>query len=176
MSAVLAASAFEEAFGFTFKEEGGLSDRAVDRGGRTWRGLTQTLYDTWRTSQGLPTRPVEEADDAELRQIFHDEFWARCHCDSLPQMLATAVFDMAVMSGPGNAAQTLQRTVHVLPDGDIGPVTLAAVARTPDVVLEFLQARAGFNVDDVNAHPEQIANLHGWMNRILELCWIASRA
>ena len=173
-----ASSAFEEALSFTLGPdvEGGLANVSGDRGGFTNHGITQKTYDAWRATTGQPLRSVGEIEDGEIRAIYLADFWIPCNCDSLPPMLALAVFDMAVTSGPWNAKLTLQRAVHVQQDGVIGPATVAAAERTPSAVLEFLKARAGFNVEDVQAHPEQIKFLHGWFNRNLSIAWIAARA
>lgn len=171
-----ASSAFEEALSFTLGVEGGVANVAGDRGGFTNHGITQKTYDGWRTTTGQPLRSVEDITDEEIRAIYLADFWHPCNCDALPPMLALAVFDMAVNSGPWNAKLTLQRAVHVQQDGVIGPGTVAAAERTSDVVLEFLKARAGFYADEVAARPAQLQFMHGWTNRLLELAWQASRA
>lgn len=171
-----ASSAFEEALSFTLGVEGGVANVPGDRGGFTSHGITQATYDAWRTTTGQEKRAVDEISDEEIRAIYLADFWHPCNCDALPPMLALAVFDMAVNSGPWNAKLTLQRALHVQQDGVIGPGTIAAAERTPDAALEFIKARAGFIADEVAARPEQVKFLHGWVNRLLELCWQASRA
>lgn len=171
-----AASTFEEALAFVLSAEGGLANVAGDRGGLTNRGITQHTYDAWRTTTGQAPRSVDAITDEEIQAIYLEDYWHPCNCDSLPPMLAIAVFDMAVNSGPWNAKLTLQRSVRVQQDGVIGPATIAAAERTPDVVLEFLKARAGFYADEVAARPAEVKFLHGWTSRLLELCWQASRA
>lgn len=41
-------SGFTRAITFILKWEGGFSDDPDDRGGRTNKGVTQKVYDTWR--------------------------------------------------------------------------------------------------------------------------------
>lgn len=171
-----ASSAFEEALAFVLGVEGGIANVAGDGGGLTNHGVTQKTYDAWRTTTGQAPQSVEAITGEEIRAIYLADFWMPCHCDLLPPMLGLAVFDMAVNSGPWNAKLTLQRAVHVQTDGVIGPGTVQAIERTPDVVLEFVKARAGFYVEDVQAHPDQVKFLHGWFDRLLELTWQASRA
>lgn len=169
-------SAFEQALAFVLGIEGGFANVAGDRGGLTNHGVTQRTYDAWRTTTGQSKQSVELITDEEIHAIYLADYWHPCNCDSLPPMLALAVFDMAVNSGPYNAKLTLQRAVHVQTDGVIGPATIAAAERTADAVLEFLRARAGFIAEVIEAHPEQVKFLHGWSNRLLELCWRAARA
>ena len=45
----------------------------------------------------------------------------------MPSGIDYLVFDFAVNAGCGGSAKVLQRAVGVVPDGGIGPITLAAV-------------------------------------------------
>jgi len=73
--------------------------------------------------------------------------------DNLPEGVDYAVFDLAVNSGTGRAAKTLQQALGVTADGQIGPATIAACkAADPSEVaaavcaarLEFLQNLSTF--------------------------------
>ncbi len=57
------------------KSEGGNDDDAADHGGRTSRGVTQREYDAWRKLQDKSTRDVWTANDDEISQIYHTEYW-----------------------------------------------------------------------------------------------------
>ena len=162
------AKALERTLGF----EGGLSDVAGDRGGRTHYGITFKTYDAYRDRKGLPRRPVDCIDDAEVEEIYLTDYWQPCRCDDLPERLALAVFDMAVNSGPMNARITLQRAVRVRTDGVIGPVTLAAAKYAgEEAVLSFLEKRAAFLQEVLYAHPEDVKFLEGWICRLLRQAW-----
>lgn len=160
--------AFDKALAFTQGIEGGNSNRAADRGGITSRGVTQQTYNAWRVLHGLPQQSVYMMSDDEERAIYYENFWLPCRCEELGPPLGAAVFDMAVNSGPWNAKLALQGAVHVQQDGQIGPVTLAAAKTTSDALLRFLEARAALIRDDVAEHPNDTANLHGWINRLLQ--------
>jgi lysozyme family protein len=57
------------------------------------------------------------------------------------------VFDYGVNSGPGHAAQELQKLLGVTADGNIGPGTLSAVAACEDVgklISLYCAARLGY--------------------------------
>ena len=76
--------------------------------------------------QGLKTRDVWSATDAEIKQIYHDEYWEP-YGDQFPRAIDYLYFDMAVNAGPHRAAVLLQRALGVNDDGRIGPVTRQAV-------------------------------------------------
>lgn len=160
-------SPFDFALAQTLEYEGGSSNHPLDRGGRTNRGITQRSYDLWRATTGRFKRSVDLIEDQEVRQLYHDDYWTPCNCDALPEALACAVFDMAVNSGTWNAKLTLQRAVRTQADGVIGPVTLAAIKVTPDVVLRFLERRMGYIQEVITVAPSQVAFLEGWGKRLL---------
>lgn len=162
-------AAYDKALAFTLAPdvEGALSVNAIDRGGRTMNGVTQSEYNAWRARHGLSQQLVDLISDDEKRALYFEDYWVPCHCEELPAGLGAAVFDMAVNSGSVNATLTLQEAVSVKQDGDIGEKTLTAAANAPDAVLRFLKARAGFIRDVIAAHPGQVTFLHGWTNRLL---------
>lgn len=165
-------AAFELALAQTLGFEGGVADSKIDRGGLTYRGITQKLYNAWRRTTGQAQQPVTLATDAEIRAIAQDEFWERCRCDELPPALAIAVFDMAFNSSPYDAKIALQTALGVKRDGVVGAKTLAAArAAGPDVVLRFLKAR-GAELQQIIIHDRiQVGNLEGWIDRLLDQAW-----
>lgn len=133
--------------------EGGFVDDRFDPGGATNRGVTQAVYDNWRSSQELPHRSVRAIGDGELSAIYRKLFWDAVSADSLPAGVDYSVFDFAVNSGPSRAARYLQRAVGVTDDGKIGPLTLAAakampagelIERLSEMRLAFLQQLSTF--------------------------------
>lgn len=164
--------AFRRALDRTLGYEGGLVAHPADPGGRTYQGVTQRTYDAHRKHRGLPGRLVDLMDDGERDEIYHENYWRPCNCDSLPPRLAEAVFDMAVNSGPRNAGITLQRAARVRVDGHIGPMTVIAAQNVS--ALEFLRKRAAFIQDLIDAKPSQVVFLEGWINRLLDQAWSPS--
>lgn len=164
-------STFDIALGRVLGYEGGISDNPVDAGGRTDHGITQQSYDAWRTTTGQGKRPVDYITDDEVRAIYLADYWMPCNCDSLPEKLAQAVFDMAVNSGVWNAKLALQRAVRVQADGVIGATTVAAAQSAPDAVLAFLKQRAGVIAEILATKPSQSVFAHGWINRLVQQAW-----
>jgi lysozyme family protein len=163
---------FDRALAMTLGFEGGVSDHAQDRGGLTKWGITQAAYETWRAKTGRAPRPVTAMTEAEMRAIYHDDYWLAAGCPDLPEELAEAVFDMAVNAGPARAVRTLQRVLGVTVDGLVGPETRSAAHEAgPLVALTFLKARAAHYRDIVRDDPSQVVFLAGWINRLLEQAW-----
>jgi len=126
--------------------EGGYVNDPQDQGGATNRGITQHVYDDWRRSQGLDPRGVRSIEQPEIEAIYRKLYWNACRCDDLPSGVDYCVFDFAVNSGPVRAARYLQRAVGVNDDGQIGPVTLAAVDAKPacETIAAISAARLAF--------------------------------
>lgn len=168
---------FDYCLGFVLRPdiEGGYSNRKADRGGPTNRGVTQKTYDTYRKRAGLSLRDVRLITHDEVVGIYRTMFWGPVKAGVLPPPLDLYVFDMAVNSGPGRAAKTLQNILGVGADGAIGPVTIGALqeevaaGRLPELCRNYLSARLEFYDEIVAGDPTQAENLNGWENRIEHL-------
>jgi lysozyme family protein len=113
--------------------EGGYSNHPKDPGGATMKGVTQRVYDAYRTRRGEPHRSVREIEKVELQAIYRKQYWDAVKADSLPSGIDYAVFDGAVNSGPSQAVKWLQRALGTVKvDGVVGEATLAAVEAYPD--------------------------------------------
>lgn len=128
----MSADNFEKCLAITLKWEGGYSNHPDDPGGPTMRGIIQREYDAWRRTRGLPTRPVQQIEERELRTIYKAGYWDAMACDTLPPGMDLAVFDAAVNSGVGRAKRWLATATvtHEVAD-QIGAFC--------DARLEFLQ-------------------------------------
>jgi len=130
----------------TLKEEGGWSDESHDPGHATMKGITLATFREYHP--GASKDDLRHISDADVQRIYHDGYWKPVRADDLPNGVDLAAFDFAVNSGRSRAAKYLQRIAGVIPDGVIGPITLAAVnamdAKTAvnllcDRRLEFLK-------------------------------------
>lgn len=138
---------FEDALTVTLREEGGLSDNPKDPGGRTMKGVTQKTYDAYRSNHGLVSRDVVLISDAELADIYRNDYWNKVAGDKLPVGLGLAVFDFAVNSGPGRAVDELQALLSITADGILGNQTLDAVLKTESaeaLIEDYSTARLKF--------------------------------
>ena len=94
-------SAFVASLPFILRWEGGYVNHPADRGGATNKGVTQKVYDDWRTRQGLAARDVRQLEDAEMHAIYEAGYWLPPRCDLLQRRLDLVQFDTAVNMGVG---------------------------------------------------------------------------
>jgi lysozyme family protein len=121
---------FDACLAIVLRLEGGFSDDPRDPGGATNFGITRKTLARWRGVtpwQSLPVVAVKALGRDEAARIYKALYWDRCNADALPPGLDLAVFDFAVNSGPERAVTALQKEVGAVPDGLIGPKTLAAL-------------------------------------------------
>lgn len=157
----MVATNFDKSLAFLLKDEGGNDDDPADHGGRTSRGITQREYTAWLAEQGLPDKDVWTATDAEISEIYHDEYW-NPYCDNFPTGIDYLYFDMAVNAGPNRAAVLLQRALGVTDDGRIGPVTREAIANADPakLIADYTQSKRNFYL---SLHQPRFTK--GWLNR-----------
>ena len=122
--------AFEQAFAIVIGHEGGFDTTRADPG--NWTGGAVGQGDLRGTNWGIsaaayPTLDIETLTQEDARAIYRRDYWDRLHADVLPPPLALLVFDAGVNNGVGRAAAWLQTAVGSVPDGQIGPATLAAL-------------------------------------------------
>lgn len=132
------------------KHEGGFVNHPKDPGGATNKGVTiGTLkrlgidVDGDGDSDIVDLRNLRQSDVERVYRLF---YWDAVKADHLPSGVDYAVFDFGVNSGPARAAKHLQKIAGAAQDGDIGPKTLAAVAKMDpqDVVTALQDSRLRF--------------------------------
>ncbi len=163
---------FNKALQFTFKAEGGVSTNPHDLGNRggnvTNMGVTQPVYNEYRSLKKLPHQSTTKLTKAEAIDLYHLLFWERAGCNLLPPKLAIAVFDTSVLFGVGDAVKFLQKALGADADGLIGSKTKAAIAARfkEDVYLSSFYVSLRRAQHRVNAkRGNQNTFLQGWLNR-----------
>lgn len=161
-------AAFLQSLPFILRWEGGYVNHPADPGGATNKGVTQKVYDAWRTQQGLPTRSVQQLEDAELHVLYENGYWLPPRCDKLDNPLDLVQFDTAVNMGVGRAARFLQKAVGASVDGSIGPGTLQCAANcdTGDALVAYCDTREAYYRNLVASNPKLGVFLKGWLNRL----------
>lgn len=174
-------SAFSTSLARALRYEGGYSNRPNDRGGPTNKGITQRVYDAYRDRHKKPRQSVIAIEDAEVEAIYFQGYWIDGKCDVLTDLgypgLAAIHFDSSVNhghGGPGKAfgsAELLQRAAGVREDGVIGPITLAAIAQSPeaDIVSRYADARMIYMARIVENDATQAEHIEGWLARVISL-------
>lgn len=159
-----------QALKLTGATEGGFT---IDHAGPTNLGITiPFLTDYWRYKKlpGIPT----ERDIRALKQDVADAayealIWDPLKCGFMPAGVGYVVFDTAVNSGATQAALWLQRLVKALPDGQIGPKTLAAINQTDPVAIitGMAKYRSALMLGMNNAIEEKFEK--GWHVRLIDM-------
>lgn len=120
------------------KHEGGFVNDPQDPGGATNKGVTQAVYDAWRKREGLPKRSVANINFLETSEIYKHQYWDVIKGDLLPAGIDYCLFDFGINSGTARAAKFLQLAVHVIADGQIGLITLAAIPTDHKAVIDTI--------------------------------------
>lgn len=166
--------------------EGGYVNHPSDRGGPTRYGITEAVARAHGYSGAMRALPREEA-----AAIYKRLYWLRPRLSEVAKRsvkIAAELFDTGVNMGPAVAATFLQRALSALnrqrkdyadlvPDGRIGPATLAALdsflkvrgrETGETVLLRALDALQGERyIRLAERRPANEAFLYGWLaNRI----------
>lgn len=168
---------FEQALTSVLGFEGGYSNDPHDPGGATNFGITQNVYDGYRSSHSLPKQSVREISNSEVSAIYRQNYWIEGGCDQIDLVdpfLALVHFDDCVNTGIGQAARILQRCVGAYPDGSIGPKSVAQIKdrvskNRQAVRVSYLAARMDFYLDLVLSRSVLRVFLPSWMRRIQKL-------
>jgi lysozyme family protein len=133
---------FFEALQIVLFWEGGYGDDHRDPGGATNFGITHKTLSDWR-KKPITKQDVIDLKMDEVEKIYKALYWIPAHCDKLPDALAIAMFDCAVNQGVDRAKKFLQVSLEVVPDGNFGPRTFAAIDRADEEYLlkEFMVRR-----------------------------------
>lgn len=164
------------------EREGGYVSHPADKGGPTRFGITEAVARAHGYAGGMAELPREEA-----AAIYRRLYWLRPRFDQVAMRapeVAAELFDTGANMGPAVAATFLQRALTALnrggkdypdlvPDGRIGPATLAALDAFLDargrnggqtVLLRALEALQGERyLRLAEKRPANEAFLYGWL-------------
>jgi lysozyme family protein len=133
-----------------------------DAGGRTKYGISiHANPEAW--VNGPPTR------DAAAK-IYLDRYIVQPgFLQVTPEYLMDQLVDYGVTSGPLTAIMHLQRVLGLKQDGQLGPVTLAALKTQDPITLnnKLVDDRVLMMARIVQKHPSDIEFLFGWLTRAL---------
>jgi len=133
-----------------------------DRGGPTKFGVTLKALSAYR---GAPcvAGDVQALTEDEALALYRRDYWHPIAGDQLPAGVNLVAFDCAVNQGPGHAARWLQAAAGVPADGQVGPLTIAAVEAADPIALIEL-----FRDERLRAYEQDAGWAtygHGWTNR-----------
>lgn len=168
---------------FTLKREGGLSNRSADRGGYTYRGITQKYFGNWagwKIIDELGENNLDSNDELDrlVKEFYYDNFYLHFKLDKVVDAdICLAIFDFCVNAG-NNGIKKLQKLLGCSVDGIIGNKTISLVNKYNDkaeLLKEYLEARREFYRAIVASDSSQGVNLKGWLNRVDSLESVTSR-
>jgi len=175
----------------TLLHEGGYSDHPLDRGGKTYMGITRKNHADWEGWKYLD----EHGDGVDMEfmrghalAFYYEKYWKESRCDFVAQYskgMANELFDAAVHHGKQRAIKFLQQSLNKLnrngklfsdfPELGYFPrngLTEAAVKNLPpqdwEHAIRLMKAhRVSFMLEFVAKNPSQEAFIRGWMKRVL---------
>lgn len=161
---------FDAAIKIVLQHEGGFADNPADHGGRTNYGITQRTYNAWLAKNNKPAADVKDMSEGTARVIYKEEFWPP-FSRIVDEGLATALFDLGVLRGPGRVITLVQTLLGLTADGTMTPETLAGLnAPNPQALtFRFLRANVHAFVMFAVRDPSQLQFLDGWTQRVLDL-------
>ncbi len=157
---------FDRALAHVLEMEGGFTDDPYDPGGPTNFGITLRVYAEWKgvAADAALKAELQHIPDEAVRAIYLARYWRPAGCDHLPPALAFFHFDAAVNHGVTGATRLLQQAVGTDADGEIGPLTQAAIAARP--VPDTLNAYADARRRRYRALPHFWRFGRGWLKRV----------
>jgi lysozyme family protein len=171
---------FKKAYSIGRVNEGGYVNRADDKGGETYCGVSRKWHpnwDGWEIVDAVKTqRPLERGDiieDAQLEQLletfYRVQFWEQISGDQIEKdSVAAYIYDWCLTSG--GARKAIQEELELVADGVFGPKTLAAInAGGAGMLTRIRDARIRYYYALVRQDPANMANAKGWMNRAVGL-------
>ena len=152
----------------------GWADDPDDLGGQTMVGVTMATYEEYCRRKGYPkptTGRLMDLSYNDWKSILKMLYWDRWNADEIrSQSIAEIVCDFVWASGV-HGIKVPQDLVGVIPDGIVGPKTLAAVnSRNPRELFDQIKiARCDFIEDICRKRPANNKFKRGWMNRINDI-------
>lgn len=163
---------FEAALEHVLEMEGGYTHDPYDPGGPTNKGITLAVYARYKGkrvrdhNQASLIRELKAIPMAEGREIYRDRYWQPSRAGDMPAPLALMHFDASVNHGVAGAAALLQRAMQIDADGEIGPITMAAV-RANDV-SQLIERYAAQRRLRYRSLPHFWRFGRGWLNRVAQ--------
>jgi lysozyme family protein len=137
-----------------------------DPGGATAWGITRVTLSRW-LQRPASVDDVRALTKASVQPIYEAYFWKTISGDKLPAGVNLMVFDHGVVAGEHESAIELQTELGFTGDdidGDIGPITLRAVAaRDPAALITALSVR---QADHYRACANFVIFGRGWLARV----------
>lgn len=155
---------FDRLIGFVLDHEGGYVNDPDDPGGETKFGISKRSY---------PDVDIKALTAEEAREIYFANWWLPLRCNEIKHdRIAQKYLDTCVNVGKSAGTKILQKAVTAagimaMPDGIIGPRTLAAVNSIDPVALivQMRYYQADYYRYLIRRNPTLAKFERGWMKR-----------
>lgn len=163
------------------------TDHPHDRGGATRYGITQRTWERYLTKQPEARRVNLPQHVMGLTEPLAREFYRHEHIRPFAWIkhdrLRALAVDCGVQHGLSRTVRWLQEVANVATDGQVGPITRAAVNTQPTRTYYRLIARrikfyAEIATDEIDRREPQDPDavfLRGWINRACEFLELEGR-
>ena len=157
---------FDAALAAVLHHEGNFVNHPKDPGGMTNLGVTKRVWEEW-VGHEVDEKAMRALTPADVDTLYRRKYWDKVRGDELPAGVDYAVFDAAINSGPGRASKWLQTAVGAVPDGAIGPGTMAKVQEmdAKAIVEKYQATRLAF----LQSLPTWDTFGKGWGRRVTEV-------
>lgn len=164
------------------REGSTFTDRPDDRGGPTCCGITLKTYTAFRAPAPTTIDDLKALNPTTARPVYQHIFIDAPGFSQIAHpALEALMVDAGVQHGTEDACKMIQRAVGAVPDGHLGPVSLAAINSHDAGSLYTLVCGARIRLyGSLVAHDPQLAkaklagfalqadNALGWANRIAQ--------
>ena len=158
---------FDKAVDHIMSLEGGYVDHAVDKGGRTKYGITESRY---------PDEDIEGLTKDRAKMLYLEDFWLKYSINDLPDLYRLLIMDMYVNHSPRGVALIVQRSINskagrdvLSVDGIFGEKTKRALMSYRPELFRIMAFRVDYYHRIIKNDPSQKVFYVGWINRCLKL-------
>nr|WP_185767589.1 murein L,D-transpeptidase catalytic domain family protein [Klebsiella variicola] len=161
-------SNIDDALIFTLKNEGGYTNHPADGGRSTNKGITLKEFSQYLGRNDVTEDDLKDISIEMINIIYKKNYWDVLNLGQvLDQSIATAIFDMGVLCGPGTSLRLCQEVLGINPTKKINRETLELINNISDE--KFIPMFVDKNIEQFNqivaAKPDQNVFLKGWINR-----------
>lgn len=152
-------ASFDPAITLVLKHEGGYVNDPHDPGGETNYGIAKRSH---------PDVDIRNLTVDQAKDIYHDQYWSPIQGDDInDQAVANNLLDAAVNTGVRTASKQIQKLAGAKEDGRIGPKSLKAINKTPDLNIRLAMKRVRFYTELARRNSARRRYLVGWITRAL---------
>lgn len=162
---------FNKAVIKTLGHEKGFQKRPHDKG--NWTGGAIGVGELKGTNMGIsaaqfPNMDIEHLTTDQVTGIYWIKYWRKLYDNIIDQLVAEKMFDLGVLSGPGESVKIMQGILGLVVDGAFGTRTLAAVnlAEPNSLLRTYKTAYVTYAMQLAADHPPMREDLSGWITRI----------